>query len=228
MSITITITAHPEFGDEAEQVRASMAAINYAPLGTETAAQMFARHTTDMPKGEPLVNEDGTAPASEPTTTAPASEPTTTAPKRERGRPSPGKARRTKAEIAEDEAADAAEAATSETEMVQTEQLVAEDDAATQTQDAADEQAEVNAARDPDKPVTVDDVKNAYLPYFNKHGLEATKEDGAKLFVSVLGSPPEGANGWTTAAILEQGQAKAQAVIDAWAAAAAAPNRFGA
>lgn len=177
-------------------------------------------------------------------------EPTATAPKRERGQPSPGKARRTKAEIAEDEAADAADgkAAAEQTEavgnavselsgqadatathmtpdkddpVVARNAETAEDDAETQAQDAADEQAEVDAARDPENPLTVEDLKQAYLPYFEKYGMEATKEDGAKMFVEIFGPVPEGSNGWTTAAMVEQGQDKVRQAIDGWARMAA-------
>ena len=162
-----------------------------------------------------------------------ASEPTTdNAPKRERGQPSPGKARRTKAEIAEDEAADLRNATATHMTPDNGDPVVARnaetDSPEDAAQDAADEQAEVDAERDDGHPVTVDDLKAAYLPYVDKFGLEATKEDGAKLFASIFGPPPAGANGWTTAAMLEQGQDKARAVIAGWAAAAAAETRFGA
>jgi hypothetical protein len=100
-------------------------------------------------------------------------------PARERGKPAPGKARRTKAEIEEDEAADAAGATTSvvsetSTDSVQQistgENRVGPEDA----QDAADEKAEADAKRD---GLTHDDLRGAVAKYQKKYGMTACVAD---------------------------------------------------
>lgn len=60
----------------------------------------------------------------------------------------------------------------------------------TVAQDTADEAAEVEAARDPVKPLTLDDVRQAVGEYVKKFGMPATQEDGVKIFVQALGNPP--------------------------------------
>jgi hypothetical protein len=147
--------------------------------------------------------------------------------KRERGKPAPGRARRTKEEIAEDEAADKAEAATGQTISTGGERVGPEDDAATQEQDKADEQAEVAASRDTVKPLTIDDVKQAVGLYVAKHGLPATNEDGPNIFTDVLGAPPEGNPFWKMS-ILPDDQKKLAVCVKAWTDAAAAETRYGA
>ena len=155
------------------------------------------------------------------------------APARERGQPSPGKSRRTKAEIAEDEAADAAEKkplryfhhpesssvfdsyenhegegdglvieidrdtffklktqyANDSLASISTgdERVGPEDDAETVEQDAADEKAETEAARDPEKPLTLDDVRGALGAYVKKYGMESAQQDGPKVLKLVCG-----------------------------------------
>lgn len=137
------------------------------------------------------------------------------APKRERGKPGEGRARRTKAEIAEDEAADAADAAALEERKIaiatgstaatigghpaseeDAEKLGIstgearvgpEDDAATQAQDAADEQAEAAASAPDDKPATLDDIRNALGDYVKLFGMAAAQEDGPKVISLVCG-----------------------------------------
>lgn len=90
---------------------------------------------------------------------------------RERGKPAPGKARRTKAEIEEDEAADAADAAasgvsetTNDTPAISTgEERISPEDAAEAEQDAADEAAD--PANAPSPTATRDDVRAAMVKY---------------------------------------------------------------
>jgi hypothetical protein len=151
------------------------------------------------------------------------------APKRERGQPSPGKARRTKAEIAEDEAADTA-GVTEQAQSISSgeERVGPEDDAETQAQDEADEQAEVEASRDPEEPLTVEDLKSAMSAYVTKFGMPATQEDGVNIFASALGNPPAGEAAWKMTLVANAGQDKLKKAIDAWTAAAAAGERFGA
>ena len=114
----------------------------------------------------------------------------TEAPKRERGKPAPGRARRTKEEIAEDEAADKAEAsapATGETPLISTgeeriDPITAEDAA----QDAADEAAEVEATKAPE--LTHDDVRAALQKYLAAYGTPAAMEDGPKVLTMLFGA----------------------------------------
>jgi len=121
-------------------------------------------------------------------------------PKRERGQPSPGKSRRTKAEIAEDEAADAADAEArggiSTDPENRTDPENPEDSEADAEQDAADEAAEVAAERQPDAPLSIDDVKALATEYQARYGMAAVQEDGKLIFKEALGNPPEGNDFW--------------------------------
>lgn len=152
-------------------------------------------------------------------------------PKRERGKPAPGRARRTKEEIAEDEAADAADAAAAsdQPQNIQTggERINPEEAA----QDATDEAAEDAANADPEKPLTLDDVKNAvglYVTRFGEgdfeKGRQIASEDGPGLFVDVLGAPPAGEAFWKFS-ILPTDQDKLAAMVKAWTDAASAGAR---
>jgi hypothetical protein len=93
---------------------------------------------------------------------------------RVRGQPAPGKARRTKAEIAEDDAADAGSETTGAISTNPENRVGPEDDAETETQDAADEAAEVEEGRDAEEPLTADDLRQAVGRYNAKFGMEAT------------------------------------------------------
>lgn len=107
---------------------------------------------------------------------------------RKRGEPSPGKSRRTKAEIAEDEAAGPAITASSgdvfaDLNVERPDAAIStgearvgpEDDEATAAQDAADEAAEAAAKREPGT-LTHDDLRHALGAYQKKHGMaEAVK-----------------------------------------------------
>ena len=109
-------------------------------------------------------------------------------PKRQRGQPSPGKARRTKAEIAEDEAA---EKAPDWNETVQSMISAGEErvdpDAA---QDAADEAAETAASRTSDAP-TLDDMRWLMGAVQKKHGMAVAATIPALLGKGVADLTPE-------------------------------------
>lgn len=115
---------------------------------------------------------------------------TAEAPKRERGKPAPGRARRTKEEIAEDEAADKAEAsapATEEAPLISTgEERIDPTTAEDAAQDAADEAAEVEATKEPE--LTHDDVRAALQKYLAAYGTPAAMEDGPKVLTMMFGA----------------------------------------
>lgn len=168
-------------------------------------------------------------------------------PKRERGKPSPGRARRTKEEIAEDEADAAApltvasftalpDDATSEEVAAAFAGLKAsistgearvdpanpepEDSAEDQAQDAIDEAEEVEAARDPVKPLTNDDLKAEMTAYVQRFGIPAVQEDGTKIFRAGLGEPPAGETAWRLSLVGDDQERLVKAVA-AWKAALA-------
>lgn len=134
-------------------------------------------------------------------------------PTRKRGEPSPGKARRTKAEIAEDEAAEASEQANIRSgaeDRVDPENPPAEDDEATAQQDAADEQAEAESAE-----LTIDDVKAVVNDYVAAYGMPAVQEDGPAIFKEALGNPPDGEKFWKFS-ILPTDQASLKKLASVW------------
>ena len=147
-------------------------------------------------------------------------------PARKRGEPSPGKKRRTAAEVAEDEAAEAAENAarqnisTGEARVDPENPEEAADSEADAAQDAADEAAEVEAHRDPEKPLTIDDVKDAVMAYAEKYGMPAAQTDGPRIFVEALGAPPKGEEFWKFSILPIDDQEKIQKVISIWQRAA--------
>lgn len=109
-------------------------------------------------------------------------------PKRERGKPAPGRARRTKEEIAEDEAAEKAEASApvADAPLISTgEERIDPTTAEDAAQDAADEAAEVAAT--PAKDLTHDDVRAALQRYVAAYGMPAAMEDGPKVFGMIFG-----------------------------------------
>lgn len=134
---------------------------------------------------------------------------TETAPARERGKPAAGHGRRTKAEIAEDEAADKADAARAaagaetgaevadkhvddEVAGISTgEERVDPDhpeDAVNAGQDAVDEAAETAAAtKASGGKLTLDNVRTAFGGYVAKFGMPAAQEDGPRLISIVCG-----------------------------------------
>ena len=96
---------------------------------------------------------------------------------RERGKPAPGKARRTKAEIEEDEAADAADQAEPEApaNISTGEERVSPEDEAAAEQDAADEAADPANATGPEQ--TREDVRAAMMAYGQKMGMDKLTTD---------------------------------------------------
>lgn len=122
--------------------------------------------------------------------------PTAEAPKRERGKPSAGRARRTKEEIAEDEAADRAEAEAAlagqiaqdeATPLISTgEERIDPTTPEDAAQDAADEAAE--AAQTAQPTLTHDDVRAALQRYVKAYGMPAAMEDGPKVFGMLFGA----------------------------------------
>lgn len=143
--------------------------------------------------------------------------------KRERGKPSAGRKRRTAEEVAEDEAADRVDTAAHtppDAPQIRTdpENRIDPESAETVAQDAADETAEVEAARDPVKPLTLEDVRQAVGEYVKRYGMPATQEDGAKIFVNILGAPPAGEPIWKMS-ILPDDQDVLRKAVDGWKAA---------
>lgn len=101
-----------------------------------------------------------------------------------------------------------------------------EDDAETVAQDEADEAAEVEAAREPEKPLTVDDAMAAVGLYVEKFGIPAAQEDGPHIFVSALGKPPGNEPYWKKSLLATATQDQLQKATIAWTTAAAAEKRF--
>ncbi len=167
--------------DNAEDARREMATLIGASARSSddisyTAAEAAAR-TVVVP--------------TEPITQAQAEALVAAATKRERGKASPGSTRRTKAEIAEDEAADAADAAAKsppvERDITNNPENRGADDEATAEQDAADEKAEADAKVDASAPLTHDDVCAAMGKYVKAYGMAAAQADGPILIQRVLG-----------------------------------------
>lgn len=179
MGITINIDLDPTRGDLGEQLADALSALGFerkSPTRREGANIHGIGPNMD---GGPNPHYVETATEAEP-------EPTTirvdeehsfveaTVPARRRGEPSPGRKRRTKEEIAEDEAAERAE--TTQPAQISTggERLGPEDASDSEDiakQDAADEAAEVEAHRDPQKPLTLDDLRLVVGEYNKKVGL---------------------------------------------------------
>lgn len=110
------------------------------------------------------------------------------APKRERGKPAAGRARRTKEEIAEDEAADKVDAAAPaepKPAISTGEERIDPTPEADAAQDAADEAAEAEATKAPE--LTHDDVRAALKRYLDAYGTPAAMEDGPKVLKMLFG-----------------------------------------
>lgn len=199
MTITISITVPSnviEEGGAAEFVSSALASIGYVKDGMAVSPEAVK---AAAPAEAPAVKEEMPEETKQEEKEAPV---------RERGKPSAGRSRRTKEEIAEDEAADAAEAA----EAATAEKAQA-DPAEVAEQDKADEKAEVEANRK--EPVSIDDVKAAVTEYVNKFGMPATQEDGPGFFVEALGTPPEGEKFWKMS-ILPTDQESLAKVLAVW------------
>lgn len=188
--------------------------------------------------------------------TATTTETAETTDERMRGKASGGRARRTKDEIAEDEQLEKLAVSAGvpieqvdnalsngiprATVVSELEAKVAkgnmgadpenrispEDEPEVQEQDKADEQAEVEANREPEKPLTLDDVKAAMTAYVTKFQIAATQEDGPKIFADVLGAPPAGEPSWKLSLLASADQATLQKVIEAWIRAASGTARY--
>lgn len=167
------------------EVEPSVLAKHMKALGYYTAPRIVPMPDSAASSAPSYVAQaESTAPA-ESEATPQATRATPEAPKRERGKPSPGKARRTKEEIAEDEAADAAVTASSgdvykdvnaERPAISTgeSRVGPEDDPETEKQDAADEAAETAGAELP--PIEM--LRKKVGEYRAKFGMPAA----AKLF----------------------------------------------
>lgn len=101
------------------------------------------------------------------------------------------------------------------------------DDEDTAEQDAADEAAEVEATREPEKPLTIDDVKSAMGGYVTKFGMDAIQADGPAVFKAVLGEPPAGEAFWKLSLLKDASQETLTKVVAHWNKVAAAEARFG-
>lgn len=187
--ISINITTHPELGDVAGQVAEAMAALGFVRKTDESWSIKVNREDAADAKAavaaySEFVEKGGTPLAEVASELSISSGNAINKPDaaRKRGEPSPGKSRRTKAEIAEDEAADKADA---ERDAAATEagiQANSADDVkpAISTgesrvgpddeQDDADEAAEVEANR---KGLTHDDLRQAVGRYQKKFGMAA-------------------------------------------------------
>lgn len=239
MSVNIHFDTGSLSSEEATGLSAFIAAVQPALLSTAQlreynrglyggTAAVIGGHkavTTEPRTATEIAELDKNTARRDPDGNPPSDEAPAEVPKRERGKPAPGRARRTKEEIAEDEAADAADAAAAseQPQNIQTggERINPEEAA----QDAADEAAEDAANADPEKPLTLDDVKNAVGEYVSKFGMEAAQADGPGLFVDTLGNPPAGEAYWKFS-ILPTDQATIAKLIAAWKAAAAAGERY--
>lgn len=265
MTITIHIEAHPDRGDMRWQVDQAMNALGFYRSAADevmnrnlvdpgTLSPVGARET-ELRAAEQVAGEDTSVVSG---TSADETD------KRLVGAAPEGKARRTKAEIADDDeltalasqigvsvdglnsgiAAGGRAAAKAELSAkvaalrsatpgadkpsISTgeERVGPEDDEATQEQDAADEQAEVEANRKADAPLTIDDLKNVMGAYVEKHGIPATQEDGAHIFTDALGKAPGGDVGWKASTVAAAGQETLQKAIAAWKAAGASSERY--
>lgn len=85
-----------------------------------------------------------------------------------------------------------------------------------QAQDAADEQAEVDANRNQAAPLTREDVKKAMTAYVAAYGLDVTQKDGPVIFKEALGEPPAGEKYWKLSLVPDEQETLAR-VIDTWA-----------
>jgi len=101
-----------------------------------------------------------------------------------------------------------------------------EDDAEIQAQDAADEQAEVEAAREPEKAITVDDLRGVMGEYVQKFEMPATQEDGPLIFADALGKPPAGEAAWKLSLLAELPQERLKAAYDGWRTAVDSGKRY--
>lgn len=115
-------------------------------------------------------------------------------PVRERGKPAPGRARRTKEEIAEDDAADAAEENEAKLNAgsfqpdqnisASPEDRVDPENSADAAQDEADEAAEAEASAG---PITLDDIRKVVGEYQRDFGMDAATKDLPPVWRKICG-----------------------------------------
>lgn len=185
MTINIDIYLSPNDGDMGAQLDDHMKALGFSRSRAATLDDMRDKLEEDAKARAEGKNLDGSERRETITEAA-------LAPARKRGEPSPGKARRTKAEIAEDEAAEQAEAKGAISESPEDRQDPANpevvDDEETAAQDAADEAAETAAEKaKTGGKLTLDDVRNVIGLYVKAYGMPAAQEDGPKIIASVCG-----------------------------------------
>lgn len=185
MTIEIKIEAHPDRGDMGQQVERAMSALGFyrsaAVVSSVSQTATEAAYAWAEVKSEPIIATGATIPTDADLEQAALDNPNAdvvpVVQKRERGKPSPGRARRTKEEIAEDEAADAADAAKQQaadeanlTDDVKPaistggERISPEDE-----QDAADEAAETEKTG----LASIDVLRRLVGDYQKKHGMPA-------------------------------------------------------
>ena len=178
MTLKIEVTVpQDEISDNtaARYLARAMSALGFHRAGEHVGS---VPHVDGKPIGEEKPLDDAISQAQ---TEVPDAELTQDAdePKRERGKPAPGKARRTKAEIEEDEAADAADANTEAADEMPADNAEPEADA----QDAEDEAADPVNAKGAD--ATRDDVREAMLAYAAAKGQPALIADMSALLAEM-------------------------------------------
>lgn len=166
--------------DSADDARMEMQRL----LGTPQVVKLTADEIEEIQQ----VVANGPGPVIETTPTTSGDDQPTAKATRERGKPSPGKARRTKEEIAEDDAADQADAALKtageETGAVVPDKHVdvVEDDAETAAADAADEAAETAGTEKP----PIEQLRDVLGLYGQVYGLPAVMADGPAILATVV------------------------------------------
>lgn len=182
MAIRIEIYTTSDDGPERDQIERSMDAIGFHRLLASTSLSTADILRASNRPPQPSVDNDHVEEGAErfPETDIIAEqqadvEQAKAATQRERGKPGEGRARRTAAEIAEDKAADAADAErqaddTGASLGISTggERINPDED-----QDAADETAEKAANTKPGAELTTEDLRAAVATYQKKHGMAA-------------------------------------------------------
>lgn len=181
MTMTINVTIPEDDvrgGFAAEYLSCAMSAIGYSRGVTLPMPEDAAPPAHDYPASEPTEEPKAAAQQEE-------------QPVRERGKPSPGKARRTKEEMEEDEAADKADAEAAEKAAADKPAISTGDERIDPTteadaaQDKADEAAEAETTKSAD--LTAEDVRAALKKYMDAYGQAAVMEDAPKVFAMMFG-----------------------------------------
>lgn len=224
MSLQIIVTTErgPDIGSSADQVAEALAAIGFirrpenitldtAPISTPVLSNL----STDT------MDKIGTDPAN--TATAAGQTLGAQQPARERGKPSAGRKRRTAEEVAEDEAADAADNAAAVVPTIVSMTTLPDNSTPKQVAEAfanvrsgaaistgeerigpEDDPAEVQAQDAADEAaeaeggkiqdmLTHDDLRKAMGDYVTRYGMPAAQIDGPTIFNAALGDVPAGA-----------------------------------